>query len=124
MGKSGCEADKGKSLVELRVHGYLEVVVVEGAGLVQHRQHVLFQRREKDDRYSENREKRERGERYRGRDSQETCLAGCPEREDAALRYSVAGAAAVTAAGSATGAKLPLLHEEGTALPTESRLGF
>lgn len=38
-----------------------------------------------------------------------------------------AGAAAVigaAAAGPATGATLPLLHEEGTAPPTESRLGF
>lgn len=50
--------------------------------------------------------------------SQGTCLAGCPEREGAVLRYSV------RAAGLATGATLPLLLETGTVPQTESHLGM
>lgn len=50
-------------------------------------------------------------------DSQGTCLAGCPEREDAAQRCSV------RVAGLATGATLPLLPGKGIALWTVSHLG-
>lgn len=67
VGRSVCQSvsqrknkklKEGKSLVELRVHGHLKVIVVKGARLVQHRQHVLCQR-EKDTHYCESREKTE-----------------------------------------------------------------
>lgn len=49
--------------------------------------------------------------------SQETCLAGCPEREDAAPHYSE------SAAGPATGATRPRPLETETAPLTECHLG-
>lgn len=50
------------------------------------------------------------------RHSQETCPAGCPESEDAALQYSEC------AGGPATEATLPLLPGRGTALQTGTHL--
>lgn len=109
-----------RSLVKRGIHRNLKVIAVEVGRLVQHRQHILNQIREtkrlllKD---SERESEVSVGERLSLYHSQETCLAGCPEHEDAALHCSV------SAAGLATGATLPPLLETETVPQTESHLG-